>query len=77
MPKKKRKKYNVGGNINGPSHEQGGVPIEVEGGEYVIRKDSVNPGTEAVLEYINKTGRLPYKFGGKIPSIDARKRGEK
>jgi len=29
------------------------------------------------LEYINKTGRLPYEFGGKIPSIDARKRGKK
>ena len=70
MPKKKRKKYNVGGNINGPSHEQGGVPIEVEGGEYVINKKAVNPKTEAVLEYINTHGKLP-------PVFDARKRGEK
>ncbi len=67
---KKRKKYVVGGNINGPSHEQGGVPIEVEGGEYVINKKAVNPKTEAVLEYINTHGKLP-------PVFDARKRGEK
>ena len=70
MPKKKRKKYVVGGNINGPSHEQGGVPIEVEGGEYVINKKAVNPKTQAVLEYINTHGKLP-------PVFDARKRGEK
>ena len=69
MPKKKRKKYNIGGNINGPSHDDGGVIIEAEGGEYIINKDSVNPQTEAVLEYINKYGKLP--------SFDARKRGKK
>lgn len=69
MPKKKRKKYVVGGNINGPSHDDGGVIIEAEGGEYIINKDSVNPQTEAVLEYINKYGKLP--------SFDARKRGKK
>ena len=70
MPKKKRKKYVVGGNINGPSHDDGGVIIEAEGGEYIINKDSVNPQTEAVLEYINTHGKLP-------PVIDARKRGKK
>ena len=69
MPKKKRKKYDIGGNINGPSHDNGGVVIEAEGGEYIINKDSVNPQTEAVLEYINKYGKLP--------SFDARKRGGK
>ena len=37
MPKKKRKKYVVGGNINGPSHDNGGVIIEAEGGEYIIK----------------------------------------
>ena len=70
MPKKKRKKYVVGGNINGPSHENGGVIIEVEGGEYVINKKAVNPKTQAVLEYINTHGKLP-------PVFDARKRGKK
>ena len=69
MPKKKRKKYVVGGNINGPSHDNGGVIIEAEGGEYIINKKAVNPQTEAVLQYINKYGKLP--------SFDARKRGGK
>ena len=68
--KKKRKKYNIGGYINAPSHEQGGEVIEVEGGEYVINNKAVNPQTETVLEYINTYGKLP-------PVIDARKRGKK
>ena len=70
MPKKKLKKYVVGGNINGPSHDNGGVIIEAEGGEYIINKKAVNPQTEAVLEYINTHGKLP-------PVFDARKRGGK
>ena len=77
MPKKKRKKYVVGGNINGPSHDNGGVIIEAEGGEYIIKKDSVNEETEPILEEINKTGKLSYRHGGKIPIFDARKRGKK
>ena len=63
----KKKKYVKGGKMNGPSHIDGGIPIEVEGGEYIIKKSSVNPKTEAYLEYINTHGKLP-------PSIDARKR---
>ena len=70
MVKKKRKKYLKGGNLKGPSHDNGGVIIEAEGGEYIIKKKSVNPKTEAVLEYINTHGKLP-------PVIDARKRGKK
>ena len=66
---KKRKKYNIGGNIKGPSHDNGGVIIEAEGGEYIVNNKSVNPQTEAVLEYINKYGKLPTQ--------DARKRGGK
>ena len=56
-----------GGMMNGPSHNKGGIPIEVEGGEYVIKKDSVNASTEPYLEYINQHGKLP-------TSNDARKR---
>ena len=70
MAKKKRKKYPHGGNIKGPSHNNGGVIIEAEGGEYIINKKAVNPKTEAVLEYINTHGKLP-------PVFDARKRGGK
>ena len=64
MPKKK---YVKGGKLKGKPHSKGGVPIEVEGGEYIIKKDSVNKSTEPYLEYINSHGKLP-------PSINARKR---
>ena len=63
----KKKKYIKGGKLNGNSHSEGGIPIEVEGGEYVIKKDSVNGNTEPFLEYINVHGKLP-------PSINAKKR---
>jgi len=65
MPKKK--KYVKGGKLNGKPHSKGGIPIEVEGGEYIIKKDSVNSKTEPYLEYINSHGKLP-------PSVNARKR---
>ena len=72
MPKKK--KYVKGGRLKGPSHAKGGIPIEVEGGEYIIKKSSVNKETEPILEEINKTGKLTYRCGGKVPHFDARKR---
>ena len=55
MARKKRKKFAKGGKLVGPSHEQGGIqaivdntePIEVEGGEYIINKETVAAvGTE-------------------------------
>ena len=70
----KWERYVKGGKTNGPSHAKGGIPIEVEGGEYIIKKDSVNAETQPILEKINKTGKLPYAYGGKIPVVDARKR---
>ena len=72
MPKKK--KYQKGGKLKGKSHVKGGIPIEVEGGEYIIKKDSVNASTEPILEKINKTGKLTYRCGGKVPHLDSRKR---
>ena len=68
------------GKLYGPSHDRGGIKFnvggeiqEAEGGEYVVKKNSVNPRTQAVLEYINKTGNVPkMKTGGFI--TDARKR---
>ena len=62
-------KMEDGGKMYGPSHNNGGIDINVEGGEYVIKEKSVNPKTEAVLEYINEYGKLPVQ--------DARKRGKK
>ena len=75
MPKKK--KYVKGGRTNGPSHDNGGIDINVEGGEYIIKKSSVNAETEPILENINKTGKLTYQCGGKIPTVDARTRTKK
>ena len=63
----KKKKYQKGGKMNGKPHSKGGIDINVEGGEYVIKKNSVNASTEPYLEYINQHGKLPI-------STDARKR---
>ena len=73
----KWEKYDNGGELKGPSHNNGGIPIEVEGGEYIIKKDSVNAETQPILEKINKTGKFQYRCGGEIPVIDARKRSKK
>ena len=48
-----------GGMLNGPSHASGGIPIEAEGGEFIIRNSSVNNNTLDTLEYINQHGNLP------------------
>tara|TARA_R110000824_G_C15181810_1_gene673859 strand:- start:876 stop:1100 length:225 start_codon:yes stop_codon:yes gene_type:complete len=72
MPK--IKKYTKGGKMNGKPHSKGGIDINVEGGEYVIKKSSVNKETLPILEKINKTGKLLYKCGGKIPHYNAKKR---
>ena len=56
---KKWEKYLNGGTLNGPSHENGGIPIEAEGGEYIIKRNSVNASTIDMLEYVNKHGDLP------------------
>ena len=66
---RKWEKYPGGGTLSGPSHEGGGIPIEAEGGEYIIKKDSVNASTLDMLEYVNKHGDLPMS--------DARKRRSK
>jgi hypothetical protein len=58
-----------GGTLNGPSHDNGGIPIEAEGGEFIIKRDSVNRSTLDMLEYINKHGDIPLS--------DARNRSKK
>ena len=66
MAKRWEKEYQQGGYLDGASHADGGIPIEAEGGEFIISKDSVNRSTIDILEYINKHGDLPMS--------DARKR---
>ena len=74
--KKQRKWMREGGKLKGPSHSKGGIDINVEGGEYVVKKDSVNDNTLPILEEINNTGS--YKEGGYVwPTLDARKRSKK
>ena len=63
------KKYPKGGQLSGNSHKEGGVPIEAEGGEFIIKKDSVNRSTMDILEYINEHGDVPLS--------DARNRSKK
>ena len=63
------RKYVEGGTLNGPSHDNGGIPIEAEGGEFIIKRDSVNGSTLDMLEYINKHGD--------VPMSDARNRRKK
>ena len=75
MAKKWENKMKKGGKLKGASHDKGGIDINVEGGEFVVKKDSVNEQTEPILEKINKTGK--YGCGGHVyPTSDARKRGK-
>ena len=48
-------KLERGGKIKGPSHAAGGININVEGGEYWVRKSMV-PRYEPVLKDINENG---------------------
>ena len=53
------RKFVNGGKLKGKSHAKGGIPIEADGGELIIKKDSVNRSTLDTLEYINTHGDLP------------------
>ena len=74
------KKFAKGGMVKGPSHAQGGVPFaiqgrngyEMEGGEYIINKESTMK-YKGLLDLINGTPRpmnynVPVKFaaGGMV-----------
>ena len=59
------KKFADGGVVNGPSHDQGGVPFtvqgrggyEMEGGEYIVNKQATSMHRD-LLERINKSGKM-------------------
>ena len=60
-------KFEEGGKTEGPSHAQGGIPIEVEGGEFITKASSVNPLTEPLLRDINDNGaRMWTAFAGAV-----------
>ena len=74
----KKKKYIKAGILQGPSHKEGGIPIEVEGGEYIIKKNLVNAKTLPILQEINNTGQYTgANFDYNFPIVDARKRSKK
>ena len=55
------------GELKGPSHKDGGIILEAEGGEYIVKKSSVDKLGKGTLDHINKTGTLPKaKKGGAI-----------
>ena len=67
--------YQRGGMLRGPSHSQGGIqaktgnqPIEMEGGEYVINKNSAKKLAPNILNYMNKNGAIPRRMqqGGPV-----------
>ena len=74
MDKRQKNKAKDGGTLKGPSHKEGGIPIEAEGGEYIVRKNSVNPDTERVLKYINENGELPNGNTHDYPTINSKNR---
>ena len=84
--KKNARHYSAGGYLVGPSHEQGGIqaivdgtePIEVEGGEFIINKPTVDSVGLDFLHKLNHTA-TPYHTGGfgsgELPNPSKYKRG--
>lgn len=69
-----RQKFAQGGLLEGPSHAQGGIPIEAEGGEVILNKNvAKDPNKLALANYLNTStgGRPLYKYGGVIPKAQA------
>ena len=70
----KRSKKMKAGKLSGPSHKKGGILLEAEGGEYIIKKSSVKKLGKKTLDKINKEGKLPKEK--KMPSYREIKRGK-
>ena len=73
--RKNKKKMSQGGKLVGPSHSQGGIsglvdgtePIEVEGGEFIINKESAAALGDDFLHKLNATGTNMNGSGGFQP----------
>ena len=68
----KATEFATGGFINGPSHSMGGVPIEAEGGEYIIRRSAVQQYGKEFFDSLNRgqsavSGVPMYQNGGMVP----------
>ena len=98
--RKTAKHFSAGGMLVGPSHDNGGIPvivdgvepIEVEGGEFIINKQTVDALGEDFLHKLNSTqtthhtggfneGQLPspskFKNGGKVTRRNKMARGRR
>ena len=53
----KRQKFAKGGEVKGALHSSGGVPIEAEGGEYVVNRNSTSKH-KLLLEAINEDDQV-------------------
>jgi hypothetical protein len=79
----KRKKYAAeGGKLKGPSHDDGGIDINVEGDEIIINKTNNNAAgihEKELLALNDNPGDyvIIKKDAHEWPSQDARQRGEK
>jgi len=86
--KKSASSFSAGGMLIGPAHEQGGIsaivdgtePIEVEGGEFIINKQTVDAVGEEFLHRLNSTQTIhhPSSQGfneGELPSPSQYKHG--
>ena len=75
-----------GGYMNGPSHDEGGIDINVEGGEIIINKNKNNAAGKHEKDLLNLNNnpddyeivkKDSYEDGGYVyPTFDARKRGK-
>ena len=87
----KSKKYIAkhGGKLKGPSHKEGGIPIEVEGGEIIIntnKNKAANKHEKKLLalnkdpdnyEIVKKNSKLTNQDGYDYPSYDSKNRRRK
>ena len=60
------KGYNAGGFVNQGSGVRDDVPAMMQGGEYVIRKSSVNKYGRGLFDSLNSGGRVGYAMGDRI-----------
>lgn len=61
----------TGGLIVGPSHSRGGVPIEAEGGEFIINRAAMGvPGVAGMAAMLNSVARPKYEAGGIVSDIN-------
>jgi len=59
-----------GGLLQGASHAAGGIPVEAEGGEYIVNKKSTSQFLP-LIEAINEKGRPKFADGGQVPQLHA------